>query len=116
MLALSGALMCRELMLRIDCANLETVYASVEEGRLMLSDRRETFAWLERDEGGDRVLSVEAARAICAPYGVVIDAADPERFPRLEALVVDDEEVQPALDRVAAAIDGVFAAAQQVDA
>ncbi len=55
-------------------------------------------------------LSVEAARAICAPYGVVIDATDPERLPRVEAPLADDEDVQRGVDRVAAAIDGIFAA------
>jgi hypothetical protein len=45
LLAVSGALNCREVMLRIECANLETVYVSVEGGRLTVSDKRATFAW-----------------------------------------------------------------------
>ena len=69
LLALSRALICREVALRIDCANLKTVYASVEGGRLTLSDRRETFAWLQRNDGDGRAVSVQEARAICAPYG-----------------------------------------------
>jgi hypothetical protein len=110
LLALSGALNSRELSLRIDCENLETVYASVERGRLTLSDRRETFGWLERS---GRPVSLEEARGICAPYEVAVAAVDPECFPRLETAVADDEPVQRALDRVAAAIDAVFAAAAQ---
>jgi hypothetical protein len=67
LVALSEALTCRELALRVDCLNLETVYASVEGGRLTLSDHRETFAWLGRVDADDRPVTVQAARAICAP-------------------------------------------------
>jgi hypothetical protein len=45
----------------------------------------------------------------------MIDATDPELLPRLEAPVANDEDLQLVLDRVAAAIDAVFAAAQARD-
>lgn len=53
----------------IDCANQETVYATVEHGRLTLSDRRETFAWLEAESvATSRPVGTRSHRTVIEPF------------------------------------------------
>ena len=65
---------CAEIALRLDCENLETVYVLVRSGELLVTDRGETFQYLERsgDETYEQI-SVADAREICHQYGVAVD-------------------------------------------
>ncbi len=71
---------CEELSLRCDCENLETVYVVDRAGKLTVTDRGETFQYLDRlDDDDYGPIDVDRARAICRRDGVdLLDDGDDE--------------------------------------
>jgi hypothetical protein len=97
-----------ELSLRCDCKNLETVYVIDRAGDLVVTDRGDSFQFLDR--AGDPTyapVDIELARAICRRHGVELDDRDPELYPRVSN-VIADQSVLDAIDAVAAAVDELF--------
>jgi hypothetical protein len=73
----------------------------------------ETFQYLVIS--GDetyRQLDVEHAREICRRYGVEVDDADSELYPRVSRAITE-ESPRPAIEAVSAAVDALFAAAKR---
>jgi ABC-type amino acid transport substrate-binding protein len=97
-----------EMSLRCDCENLETVYVIDRAGELVVTDRGDSFQFLDRE--GDPLyapIDVELARAICRRHGVELDDRDPELYPQV-INVVADQPLREAIDAVAAAVDEIF--------
>ncbi len=103
LLSLSHGVRCNDVVVRFECENLETVYVFVDGGRLVASDRGETFAYLQG------AVPVTRARAVCAEFGVEVDNTDPRRYPRIRRVLAGDEHVQPAVDLLVDAMAAVNA-------
>ena len=104
---------CRKLSLRCDSANLETVYVVERVGGLAVTDRGDTFQYLDRS--GDQMygkVDVERARDICSRHGADLDDRDEELYPRV-TLVVGDRPLRSAVDAVSAVVDEIFSSAMK---
>ena len=104
---------CQAVALRCDCANLETVYVMERSGELEVTDRGETFQYL--DHSGDEAyapIDFERARAICGQHGVRVDDRDPGHYP-VVICVVRGAPLRAAIDAVSAAIDDLFSVAMR---
>jgi hypothetical protein len=110
--ALGAAIDCREVAVRVECLNLETVYVVADEHGLWISDRGETFAYVDCSEDHHRP-SRSAIEELCVEFGVVLDDLDPELYARIKAFIADDEDPQSAIDRVASAIEAIFRLSQR---
>jgi tricorn protease-like protein len=104
-----------EASLRCECANLETVYVSVEDGQLVAHDHCETYAWLDTHGGTDgRAWSESDARAACGRFNVELTTSwsdhPDEAMSRIQRLISDGDNGAEAVQAVASAIDAVFAA------
>jgi hypothetical protein len=112
--AASGLLGCSDVGIRCSCENLEVVYVEREDGRLLVTDRRETFQYLARGDDSTydlKLLDEATAREICRSHGAELDASD-EMFPRIQReLASPDDDVAAAVTAVAAAVDAVYRAA-----
>jgi hypothetical protein len=104
---------CSELALRCDCENLETVYVVERSGELVVTDRGETFQYLDRsgDEAYSRI-GVEAARMICHRHGAELDDRDVSAYPEV-IQVLGDTPVQAVIEAVSAAVDELFETANE---
>jgi hypothetical protein len=102
---------CDELALRCDCENLETVYVIERYGELAVTDRGETFQYLERS-GDDAYagIGVERARAICDRHGVELDDGEADGYPKVID-IVRDKPARAAIEAVSAAVGELFSAA-----
>jgi hypothetical protein len=99
--------------LRCDHSNLETVYVSVREGALVVTDRGETFRYLEPGDNADySTVSLAQARSICEHHGVEVRSDDPELYATLEREVLKTTPIADAIARVASAVDELFASAR----
>jgi hypothetical protein len=103
----------KELSLRCDCENLETVYVVDRSGQLVVTDRGDTFQYL--DLSSDQTygaMDVQLARAICHRHGAELDDHDPELYPQV-IRVVARGPLRDAVDAVAGAIDELFSTAME---
>src|SRR4051812_22516933 len=107
LMALGTAIECREVAVRVESINLATVYVVADESGLWISDRGETFAYIDRSQE-DRLPSTSEIEEVCVRFGVGLHDLDPELYARITAFVADDAEPQSAIDRVAGAIDALF--------
>ena len=103
----------RDVALRCNCENLETVYVLRDEnGAVRVSDDHRTFQYLQRgvDSTYDEVekLDVTAIRRLCEGLNVELKDAPPDGYPSIECLVHPTQPIAEAVDRVARAIDRVF--------
>lgn len=101
----------KELSLRCDCENLETVYVVERSGQLVVTDRGDTFQYL--DLSSDQTygaMDVQLARAICHRHGAELDDHDPELYPQV-IRVVAHRPLRDTIDAVAGAIDELFSTA-----
>jgi hypothetical protein len=104
---------CDELALRCTCENLEVVYVEEREDGLVVTDRGETFGYLETfDDPAFARLPVDQATAICQTHGVKLDTSDPEAYPEVLRAVSDSEPVRDVVQVVSTAVDALFAAAR----
>jgi hypothetical protein len=99
--------------LECQCVNLETVYVSLTEaGEVVVSDHRETFAYLGHETDSTyrpmEELDMAAAAEACRQSGAVLRIDDPELYPRIECLVDLTGSVAEVIERVAEAVDRVF--------
>lgn len=99
---------CVGVALRCDCENLETVYVTDRCGELAVTDRGETFQYLDlsRDRAYAKV-DVERARAICLEHGVELHKCDDENYPEV-IQVVGDQTIRAAIEAVSGAVDELF--------
>src|SRR5262249_39362741 len=84
---------CAEVARRRLPPRLEVVYAELQGGRVVISDRGETFRYLSRRDDSTfdvELLDDEMVRGICAAHGVELEASDPELFPRVQRHVGDE--------------------------
>jgi hypothetical protein len=104
---------CTELALRCDCENLETVYVVERAGELVVTDRGETFQYIDRsgDEAYSRI-DVEVARMICRRHGAELDDRDVEAYPQV-VQEVGDTPVHAVIEAVSAAVDRLFETANE---
>ena len=113
LLATASAFNCHAVALRCDHSNLETVYVSLRDGALVVTDRGETFRYLETgDDAEYSTVSLSQARSICERHGVEVRSDDPEAYATLEREVLEATPVADVVARVAAAVDEVFALAR----
>jgi hypothetical protein len=104
---------CAELALRCACENLEVVYVEARDDGLVVTDRGETFGYLETfDDPAFARLTVDQATAICRAHGVELDTSDREAYPEVHRAVSDAEPVRDVVDVVSTAVDALFAAAR----
>jgi hypothetical protein len=107
--ALQRAIDASELLLRVECHNLETVYAELDGTGVRIHDHGETFAY--RDQAPEtNALKINDARAVCDAHDVRVDDSDPELYPRIGVPIEGDQDVQAAIDRVADAIEALLEA------
>jgi hypothetical protein len=102
---------CKDLALRCECENFETVYVIERSGELAVTDRGETFKYLDRS--GDEAyaqIDVERARAICRQHGVHLDDRDGDEYPEV-IQVVGDKPLRAAIDAVSVVVDEPFSSA-----
>jgi hypothetical protein len=106
----------RGVALRCDCENLETVYVAVDkDGTVRVSDDHSTFQYL--DNGADSTyvpvesLDLAAVAQVCRGLGVELRSAPPDGYPSIECVPKPGEPVSEAVERMAEAIDRVFALA-----
>jgi len=112
--AAAGLVGCSDVAIRCSCENLEIVYAERENGRLLVTDRRETFQYLARGDDSTYDLSSlndDTAHEVCRSHHVELDTSDPEMFPRIQRELGPSDDVADAVAAVAAAVDGVYRAA-----
>jgi hypothetical protein len=106
--------------LRCDCKNLETVFVFADaDGTVRVTDDHRTFQYL--NDGSDSTyVPVErfdwaAAAQICQELRVELKSAVSNDYPIIECLPKPRELVSEVVERVAAAIDRIFALAMRPD-
>jgi len=99
---------CLDVALRCDCENLETVHLIHRSGELAVTDRGETFQYLDlsRDQTYAEI-DVERARAICLKHGVELHKRDDEHYPEV-IQVVGDQPIRAGIEAVSGAVDELF--------
>lgn len=111
---LAGGIGQRGVALRCDCENLETVYVGVDEGgTVRVTDDHRTFQYLGRGTDSAYVpmecIDLAAAARVCQELGVDLRPAPPDGYPSIECVPNPGEPVSDTVDRVAEAIDRIFA-------
>ncbi len=99
----------RGLALRCDCANLETVYVLVRDGRVVVTDEGESFRYLT--ESGDDTyveVAIDDVRQLCARHGVMLNDDDPDGYPEIQRELAEGELVRRAVDLVSGTLDALF--------
>jgi hypothetical protein len=114
----SELLGCEEVSFRCWLPGLEVVYVERDGDELVITDRGETYQYLD---GGDdftydiALLDEATARAICQRYGVELDTSDPELYPRIQRKLTPADDIPAVLSAVGEAIDRVNNAARRPD-
>jgi hypothetical protein len=102
---------CVDVALRCDCENLETVHVIGRSGELAVTDRGETFQYLDLStDQAYAEIDVERAWAICRKHGVELHKRDDEHYPEV-IQVVRDQPIRAGIEAVSAAVDELFSVA-----
>lgn len=101
------------ISIRCNCANLEVVYVSLDEGgQVCVSDDHRTFQYLDGSNDSTYVavgqIDLAAVAAACTHHGVALIPAGEDGFPRIEYKPRTDEPIADAIGKVASAVDAVF--------
>ena len=95
------------ISIRCNCANLEVVYVSLDEG-----GQHRTFQYLDVSNDSTYVavgqIDLAAVAAACTHHGVTMIPAGEDGFPRIEYKPRTDEPIADAIGKVASAVDAVF--------
>ena len=113
LLRLHEAVGQREVFLRCECENLETVYVHAgENGVVRVTDDHRTFQYLSVGRDSTYVqlenLDFTVARRLCEELHVELRDAPPNGYASIESLVQPTEPIADAVERVAQAVDRVF--------
>jgi hypothetical protein len=108
----------KSVSIKCDCKNLETVYVQVDTfGRVLVTDDYRTFKYLS-ESGNSTYVAVESidmarVRRLCDQLRVELRSAPPDGYPSLVCVLPPSEPLADAVERVADAIEGVFALAMR---
>ena len=110
---LASAVGQKEVLLRCECENLETVYILADpSGSILVTDNHASFAYLSKGTDNSYAplegINLDSIRRICDKYSVVLSPAPEDGFPAIECIPKQGETVKLAVERVADAIDEVF--------
>lgn len=107
----------RDVMLRVEAANLETVYVGELDGQWLASDRGETFMFLASERATYEPWSAETARHAIQGLAVELvgEETEHEAWYRIQAAIGESTVLASVVALVADAIDRVFQAHLQRD-